>query len=166
MSISTLAMRSVLAVLAIWGLPAAAAQQSRGQASATGVSQVARSQQAVEDWVLANPHLRVVVRPDNLTLSVEDLDSRETWGADPWENSAGRIHLRSKNNETLAVNLGAAAQKKIESLAASGRQEGVGLQSSLSRFRSRLGPVREDRGVDDHLSLELQIRLAAELARS
>jgi hypothetical protein len=144
--------------LAVWALPAAAAQQSRGQASVTGVSQVARSQQ-VEDWVLANPHLRVVVRPDNLTLSVEDLDSRETWGADPWENSAGRVHLRGKKGESMAVSLGAASQKKIEPIAGAPGQEGPGLQFSLSKFRSRLGPVREDRSVDEHLSLVLQIRL-------
>lgn len=42
------------------------------------VTRVART--PVEDWTLANPHLRVLVRSDNLTVSVEDLAARETWG--------------------------------------------------------------------------------------
>ena len=51
-------------------------------------------------------------------------------------------------------------QKKIEPIAAAAGQEEFGIQLSLSRFRSRLGPVRDDRNVDEHLSLVLQIRLA------
>src|ERR1700686_3894281 len=66
---------------------------------------------ATQDWVLKNPHLRATLRSDNLTLSVEDLDAHETWGSDPWENSAGRIHLRSKSGETMTVALAAAGQK-------------------------------------------------------
>ena len=112
---------------------------------------------ATEDWVLANRHLRVTLRPDTLTLTVEDVATHETWGSDPWENSAGRIHLRSKNNETLIVNLGGAAEKKIESVSG---KAGAGLKITLSAFKSRLGPVRKDRGVDTHLSLQLQIWLA------
>jgi hypothetical protein len=120
-------------------------------------SRIAR--QAVEDWVLANAHLRVTLRSDNLTLSVEDLATGETWGSDPWENSAGRIYLRGKNNDTLTVGLSGAAEKQIEVL--TDAQSGTGLKISLSKFRSRLGPVRRDRGIEDHLSLELQLWLAA-----
>jgi hypothetical protein len=119
---------------------------------------------AAEDRVLANQHLRVVLRPDTLTFSVEDLSTHEVWGSDPWENSAGRIHLLGKGGESLIVNLGAAAEKQIESIPAEGGQGGAGLQLSLSKFRSRLGPVRDDRGVEDHLSLVLQIRLAGDSA--
>jgi Family of unknown function (DUF5696) len=123
------------------------------QAPGAGVSRVAR-QSAVEDWVLANSHLRAVLRADSLTLSVEDLSAHETWSSDLWENSAGRIHLRGKSGEALSVGLGAAAQKNIEAVA------GTGVRISLSGFRSRLGPVREDRGVESSLSATLEIDLA------
>jgi Family of unknown function (DUF5696) len=123
-----------------------------------GPTRVSRAE--AEDWVLANPHLRVHVRPDNLTLSVEDLGTHETWGSDPWENSAGRIHLRSKHGESLTVNLSTAIQKDITTMEGNG-ENGSGLQISLSKFRSRMGPVREDRNIDgETLSLVLQVWLA------
>ncbi len=62
-----------------------AAQQPAG----SGISHTARPQ--AEDWVLANQHLRVVLRSDNLTLSVEDLATQEMWGSDPWEASSHRF---------------------------------------------------------------------------
>src|ERR1035438_1715476 len=139
--------RMTLALMAVAAWPAAAQ-----------VSRAARP--SVEDWVLANRQLRVLLHPDTLTLSVEDLSTRETWGSDPWENSAGRIYLRGKNGEALTVGLGTAAQKNIEVMPASGAQPGPGLRISLSRFRSRMGPVREDRGVDGSLSLVLEVGLA------
>ncbi|MFB3826319.1 MAG: DUF5696 domain-containing protein [Bryobacteraceae bacterium] len=120
-------------------------------AAQTGFVRVPRPQG--EDLVLANQHLRVTVRPDNLTLAVEDLAARETWGPDPWENAAGRIHLRGRRGETLAVSLGGAAGKKVE-------ETPGGIRLSLSGFRSRLGPVREDRSVEKHLSLSLAVILA------
>ena len=123
-----------------------------GAAWAQTVSHVART--PVEDWVLANRHLRVQMRSDNLTVSVEDLAAKETWGSDPWENSAGRIYLRGKGGEALTVSLGSAAEKKIEPI------DTGGLRLSLSRFRSRMGPVRQDRNIDNALSLVLEIRLA------
>src|SRR5579871_2380072 len=92
---------------------------------------------AEEDRVLENRHLRVQVRP-NLTLSVEDLATHVTWSSDPWENSAGKVHLRGKHSEAVNVSLGSAAQKKVESIP-------DGLQISLSDFRSKMGPVRDDR---------------------
>jgi hypothetical protein len=138
-------------------LMAVAAGPAAGQ-QLPGISRAARP--SVEDWVLANRHLRVRLRPDTLTLSVEDLSTHETWGSDPWENSAGRIHLHGMKGEALTVALGAAAQKDIEALPASGAQDGPGLRISLSRFHSRMGPVREDRGVDNSLSLVLQVGLA------
>src|ERR1019366_1271871 len=55
-------------VLTCWGV---AAQQPAG----SGIGRTTRTQQA-EDWVLANRHLRVVLRSDNLTLSVEDLAAK------------------------------------------------------------------------------------------
>lgn len=137
--------------------PARAVPPTQGADAA--ISRAVRSPQ-VEDWVLANKHLRVLVRPDNLTLSVEDLSAHETWGSDLWENSPGCIHLRGKNRESLTVNLGSAVEKKIEALPAKGGQNGAGLQFSLSQFRSRLGPVREDRSPDSHMSLVLQVWLA------
>jgi hypothetical protein len=117
-------------------------------------------QRQVEDLVLANKQLRVRLRPDNLTISVDDLGTQETWGSDPWENSAGRIYLRGRHGETLTVSLGAAAQKKVESTAAGNAEDGV--QISLSEFRTRMGPVRNDRDPGAHLSLVLQILLAKE----
>src|ERR1019366_10185844 len=120
-------------VLTCWGV---AAQQPAG----SGISRTTRTQQA-EDWVLANQHLRVVLRSDNLTLSVEDLATQETWGADPWEASAGRIYLVGKDGEALTVSLGAAAQKEIAAIPAGAGQNGYGLRLSLAKFRSRMGPV-------------------------
>ncbi len=155
--------RCILAVRVLQAAQPAAAgaspvqERPGGQGAVAGISRVARA--PAEDWVLANKHLRVVVRTDNLTLSVEDLSSKETWGSDPWENSAGRIHLRGKKGEALALSLGAAAQKKIDAVPGTDA-EGAGLRFSLSEFRSRLGPVREDRGVEPHLSLMLQVRLS------
>lgn len=148
------AIRTMLLLMAVAAWPAAAQEQP----ATGGVSRAART--SVEDWVLANPQLRVLLRPDTLTLSVEDLSTHETWGSDPWENSAGRIYLRGRNGETLTVGLGTAAQKNIEVVPAAGPQSGSELRISLSRFHSRLGPVREDRGVDNSLSLVLQVGLA------
>lgn len=136
---------------------AGAGAAPHAQGADAGITHAARPQ--VEDLVLANKHLRVLVRPDNLTMSVSDLSTQETWGSDPWENSAGRIHLRGKNDESLAINLSAAAEKKIEALPANG-PNGIGLQFSLSKFRSRLAAAREDRSPDGHLSLVLQVWLA------
>ena len=98
-----------LALIAAAALPAAAQQQP---GISSGISRTARP--AVEDWVLANRQLRVLLRPDTLTLSAEDLTTHETWGSDPWENSAGRIYLRGNNGEALTVSLGSDAQKNIE----------------------------------------------------
>ncbi|HYW44972.1 MAG TPA: hypothetical protein VE959_19075 [Bryobacteraceae bacterium] len=94
----------------------------------------------------------------NFTVSVEDLGTQVTWGSDPWENSAGRIHLRGKHGESVAVSLGGAAQKTIAAISGANGAEGV--QVSLSDFRSRMGPVRGDRDPGAHLSLVLQILLA------
>jgi hypothetical protein len=146
-----------------WGVsiqqPAAAAPSSPQETpGVAGISHSPRAQ--AEDWVLANKQLRVLLRSDNLTLSVEDLSTKEVWGADPWENSAGRIRLRGKNSESMTVNLSAAAQKQVQAIPAGNGQGDIGVQISLAGFRSRLGPVREDRGVEQHLSLVLQILLA------
>src|ERR1035441_10465160 len=132
-------------VLISWGM---AGQQP----AASGMSRTTRTQQA-EDWVLANQHLRVVLRSDNLTLSVEDLATKEAWGADPWESSAGRISLVGKGGESLSVSLSAAAQKEIAAIPAGAGQNGYGLRLSLAKFRSRMGPVREDRNVDNALAV-------------
>lgn len=122
----------------------AAPQQARGSA-AQG-----------EERVLTNGKLRVHVR-SNLTVSVEDLATNVTWGSDPWENSAGRVHLRGKHGETINVSLGSAGQKKIEAISPAGAD---GVQFSLEDFRSRLGPVRNDRDPGARLSLVLQVLLA------
>src|ERR1017187_3183587 len=113
-------------VLISWGM---AGQQP----AASGISRTTRTQQA-EDWVLANQHLRVVLRSDNLTLSVEDLATKEAWGADPWESSAGRISLVGKGGEALTLSLGAAAQKEIAAIPAGSGQNGYGLRVSLAKF--------------------------------
>ena len=105
-----------------------------------------------EDRVLANRHLSVRLHA-NLTLSVEDLSTDVAWGSDPWENSAGRVHLRGKHDESVTVSLGSAAQKKIDAIP-------DGLQISLSDFRSKMGPVRGDRDPGARLSPVLQILLA------
>jgi hypothetical protein len=119
----------------------AAPQQARGSA-AQG-----------EERVLTNGKLRVHVRA-NLTVSVEDLVTNVTWGSDPWENSAGRVHLRGKHGETINVSLGSAGQKKIDAISPPGAD---GVQFSLEDFRSRLGPVRNDRDPGARLSLVLQV---------
>jgi len=156
-------MRSVCLVLIFLGMPAhQPAAAAPPQATGAGISHTMRPQ--AEDWVLANQHLRVVLRSDNLTLSVEDLSAQEAWGSDLWENSAGRIYLRGKSGEALTVSLGAAEQKQIEAIPVRAGQNGAGLQLSLSKFRSRLGPVREDRNVDNALSLVLQVWLAQDSA--
>src|SRR5438270_185298 len=113
--------------------------------------------QTAEERVLSNSKLRVHVRP-NLTLSVEDQSAHVTWGSDPWENSPGRVHLRGKHGEAVTVNLAAASQKKFD--AAAGPGGGDGLQISLSDFRTRMGPVRDDRDPGAHLSVTLQVLLA------
>jgi len=113
---------------------------------------------AADDVTFANRQLRVHVRPDNLTVTVDDLAGVQAWGSDPWENSAGRVHLRGKHGETASVSLNAAGQKKIEPLPAGSGAQGV--QITLSDFRSRMGPVREDRDPAAGLSLALQVLLA------
>ena len=128
------------------------------QDAAAGSAASRAPQRPAEDWVLANKQIRVRLRPDNLTVSVDDLGTQETWGSDPWENSAGRIHLQGKHGETVTVSLGAAAQKRIEAIPAGNAEDGV--QISLAEFRSRMGPVRNDRDPGAHLSLVLQILLA------
>lgn len=153
MSIATLAARGTCVLLAVWSAwPLCPAQGVDAAISRAG-------RPPVQDWVLANKHLRVLVRADNLTLVVEDLTAQESWASDPWENSPGRIHLRGKHGESLALNLASAAQKQIEAIPVMDGQASVGLQFSVSNFRSRMGPVREDRGVERHLSLVLQLWL-------
>jgi len=113
---------------------------------------------ASQPLMLANRQLRVRVRPDNLTITVDDLATQQTWGSDPWENSAGRVQLRGKHGETVSLSLSAATQKKVEALPGGSAQDGV--QIVLAEFRSRMGPVRQDRDPGAHLSLGLQILLA------
>ena len=117
---------------------------------------------AVEDWVLENAHLRVTLKVDSLTFSVEELATGTSWSADLWEGSPGRLVMRSRPGETLSVDLRGAAERLIESVAASDGSRSMGLRIVLSKFRSRQGPVREDRGVEAHLTLELQVWLAAD----
>jgi hypothetical protein len=105
-------MRRSLRLLVILCAAAAQAQE--------GVGRAARP--AVEDWVLANRH------------------------------------LRGRGGEALAVNLGAAGEKRIEPIAGD-----AGLRISLARFRSRMGPVRRDRGIEEHLSLVLELGLEKDL---
>src|SRR3954451_19760910 len=141
-----------LGALAVAVSPAAPPQQQDGGVT---VSRAARSE-TTENWVLANRHLRATFRPDSLTISVEDLATHESWSADPWENSAGRIHLRSKENEPLVVNLSAAQDKKVTEMPAAGK--GVkGIDIALGRFRTRMGPVRPDRDPGSDMSLRLEI---------
>jgi hypothetical protein len=123
-------------------------------AAAPQQSGAARAQ--ANDVVLENGQLRAAIRPDSLTVSVEDLATHEAWSADPWENAAGRIHLRGKEGETLTLNLSAAQDKRIDRL-----PQGQGVQISLARFRTRMGPVRPDRDPGSGLSLTLEISLAA-----
>ncbi len=142
---------STLFVWTVWAPPPVAALQT-----AAGVSQLARPQG--DDWVLANRQLRVTLRSDTLTVSVEDLATHQSWGSDPWENSPGRLHLRGKHDESLVVNLAAAGQKNIKALPSTDGLSSI--EISLSQFHSRMGPVRGDRNVDEALSMVLQITLA------
>jgi hypothetical protein len=114
-----------------------------------------RGAAASDERVLDNGKLRVQVR-SNLTVSVEDLAAKVTWCSDPWENSAGRIHLRGKHGESVSVSLGSAAHKKVEAISPAG---GEGVQFSLDDFRTRMGPVRNDRDPGAHLALVLQLVL-------
>src|SRR6516164_2490743 len=109
----------------VCGLSSVAAHPRDGSAAGQGMSR--------ENWIMANRHLRVFLRPDNLTVSVEDLNTQQTWGSDPWENSAGRVHLRSKHGENTTLSLSAAMEKKIDTLP--GLSPNEGLQISLSHFR-------------------------------
>ncbi len=115
-----------------------------------------RAGSSSEERILSNGKLRVHVRP-NLTVGVEDLVTNVTWGSDPWENSAGRIHLRGRRGENINVSVGSAAQKKIESVTTA---DAEGLQIAVEDFRSRMGLVRNDRDPGARLSLVLQILLA------
>jgi hypothetical protein len=133
-----------LAIILLAGTPfilQAAPQQSRA------------AQRPEEERILSNGKLRVHLRP-NLTVAVEDLATSVTWGSDPWENSAGRIHLRGRRAENVNVSLGSAAQKKIETISG-----GEGWRIALEDFRSRMGPVRNDRDPGAHLSVVLEIQL-------
>jgi hypothetical protein len=114
-----------------------------------------RGASSPDERILENAKLRVHVR-SNQTVSVEDLATKVTWNSDPWENSAGRIHLHGKHGESVSVNLGSASQKKIDAIAPTG---GEGVQFSLDDFRTRMGPVRNDRDPGAHLSLVLQVVL-------
>ena len=137
-------MRLLVGVFLVLSLSAVPQQQGRSPNS------------AAEERILENGKLRVHVR-SNLTVSVEDLATNVTWGSDLWENSAGRIHLRGKHGEAINVNLGSAGQKKIEGISPA---SGDGIQFSLDDFRSRMGPVRNDRDPGARLSLVLQVVLA------
>jgi hypothetical protein len=143
------------ALAAVW-LASNTAAAPPQQAAGASVTRSARPQ--TDDWVLANSRLRVTLRSDSLTVSAEDSATHENWGADPWESSAGRIHLRGKEGESLTVNLSAATDKKIDP-APSG-SGGLAVAISLARFRTRMGPVRSDRDPREYLSLKLEISLA------
>jgi hypothetical protein len=138
-----------LVLAAAWGLALPGHAAPPQEAAATP--------SPAEERVLENDKLRVRLR-SNLTFSVEDLGAQVTWGSDPWENAAGRIHLRGKRGEAISVSLNSAGHRKIETLAPAGRGDGVLI--SLSDFRSRMGPVRSDRDPGAQLSLALQILLA------
>src|SRR5690349_14852868 len=127
------------------------------QASAK-VDRVART--AIQDWVLENDHLRLTLLSDSLALSAEVKATGTRWSADLWQASAGRLILRSRAGDTLSVDLAAAREKQIESLPTA--DGGSGLRLVLSQFRSRLGPVRRDRSIEPHFTLELQVSLAAD----
>jgi hypothetical protein len=152
--------QSLMSILALAALAMAASSATAApqQGGGVTVSRAARPETA-ENWVLANRHLRATFRPDSLTISVEDLATHEAWSADPWENSAGRIHLRSKENELLVVNLNGANDKKVtEAPAAANGAKGI--EIALGRFRTRMGPVRPDRDPGSDMSLRLEIALA------
>jgi hypothetical protein len=118
------------------------------------ISRVAQT--PVEDWVADNGKLRIRLRPDALTLTVEDLVGKETWSSDPWENSAGSIHLRGKHGESASLALSSASQKKIVALQGNDASGELGFQLSLSEFRPRMMPGREDRDPGSHLSIVLK----------
>lgn len=109
----------------------------------------------LEDRILENGRLRVRLLPDTLTLTVEDLEGKEMWTSDPWENSAGSIHLRSKHDESASLALSAASKKQIAALPAGQ----IGFEMSLSDFRPRMMPGREDRDPGNQLSIVLNILL-------
>jgi hypothetical protein len=140
--------RLVTILVAAISLPLAASAQQAAVSRAP--------QSSSDDRVLANGKPRLHVR-SNLTVLVEDLSTNVTWGSDPWENSAGRIHLRGKRGEAIALNLSSALQKK---LSATSGPEAEGVEMTLNDFRSRMGPVRTDRDPGAQLSLVLQILLA------
>src|SRR5436190_1867395 len=125
------------------------------------VNQITRP--PVQDWTLENDHLRLTLLSDSLALSAEEKATGTRWSADLWQGSAGCVMLRSRGGDTLSVDLAAAREKRIEPLPATDGDAGAsGLRLVLSQFRSRLGPVRRDRSIEPHLTLELQIRLAAD----
>lgn len=125
------------------------------EGGATGISHVPETPS--EDWVLENGHLRLKLRPESLTLTLEDLDGKQTWTSDPWENSAGSIHLRSKHDETTSLGLATAAKKQLQALPSSeGR---LGIEIALSDFRPRMIAGREDRDPGNQLSIKLRITL-------
>lgn len=130
-------------------------QQAGG--SDDGISRAAET--PVEDWIVDNGKLRVRLRPDSLTVSVEDLVGKESWSADPWENSAGSVRLRGKHGEAASLGLSSASRKKIVALSGGGGNGEVGYQISLSDFRPRMLPGREDRDPGNHLSLVLEVAL-------
>ena len=130
-------------------------QQSGSSGEPDGISRVANT--PVEDWVIENGKLRIRLKPDALTVTVEDLVGKETWSSDPWENSAGSIHLRGKHGELASLALSSASQKKIAPLHPNDSNGDVGFQLSLSEFRQRMMPGREDRDPGNHLSALLKI---------
>ncbi len=129
-------------------------QESGTTGEDRGIDRVAES--PVEDWVTENGRLRIRLRPDTLTLTVEDLVGKETWSSDPWENSAGSIHLRGKHGESTSLPLSSASQKRITPLTSGD----TGFHLSLSEFRTRITPGREDRDPGNHLSAVLKILMA------
>lgn len=106
---------------------------------------------------LENQHLRLQLHPDTLTVSVEDLAGKEAWSSDPWENTAGSIHLRSRHGESATVALGAATQKKITAADSDGE---FAFAIALDGFRTRLVAGREDRDPASQLSLLLRVSLS------
>jgi hypothetical protein len=128
-----------------------------GSLLAPGIVSLAQAAgSTAQERVLENGRLRVRLRPDSLTLTVEDLDGKETWTSDPWENSAGSIHLRSKHGESASLSLSSASKKLITDVGQSG------VQISLSDFRPRMVAGREDRDSGNQLSLVLGIALESD----
>lgn len=124
----------------------------RGAGAATGAM--------AEDLTLVNEHLRLRLRRDTLTVSVEDLIGKEVWSSDPWEGSAGNIHLRSKHGDSALIALSSALQKNVAPLSTTGESGDPGFEISLSDFHSRMLPGREDRDPGSGLSTVLRISLA------